>query len=90
MFRAQRVEARIANGQYTLTEVSAGKPAPDPRFSEPLPEGTLSTMFEVYREDTKIAVVHAMVGPNGEYLGSGHLDPKSLLVGNTLYYTTDK
>lgn len=91
IFNAQ-VEHRILSGQYTLNVITAKNP--DKKSIIPqgtLPAGTKSTIFEVLNQSgAKIGTVHAMIGPNGEVLGSGRYDPKELLIGNTRYLVQKK
>jgi hypothetical protein len=79
---AAQLEAKINAGQYTTNPISEKNPDKNKDF----PIGTKSTLFEILNErGERIGTAHAYVLPDGSLGASGRLDPKSILVGNTLH-----
>jgi len=49
------------------------------------PKGTRSVLYEYRHKGRKVMLLHCFQLPSGELGGSGKMDPKALLVGNTLF-----
>lgn len=58
-----------------------------PRLRDCFPPGTMTVMLQYVNDETgdEVARAHTFQDPQGNILASGTPDPKSLLVGNTLF-----
>jgi hypothetical protein len=84
LFNTQ-IEHRILSGEYRLNPVTRHPPSEAIRAKAP--PGIESVYYEVLNQQGRVmATAHAYELPDKTYWASGRLDPKKVLIGNTLYF----
>lgn len=76
-------------GQFTVRNFDRQSPyvnRPGSRWP-PEPEGTISGLIEVIdpASNTRMAICHRLLRPDGTYGASGYPDPKMVLIEGTIY-----
>jgi hypothetical protein len=90
---ADEMRERFEEAGFRFPEdigVSVRSMIPQPtgaRLRDCFPPGTMTVMLSYVNDETGIEVAraHTFQDPAGNILGSGIPDPKSLLIGNTLF-----
>jgi hypothetical protein len=84
MFRDPSVEGRINSGELRPQLLWEGHPSPE-KSGEPICTRSQIISFYDYN-NTKIAVCHQYIRPDGRIGASGHPDPKRVNIQGTVYY----